>query len=227
MLESIEVGAPVEIEVGRGATDVIRAEISRISPFLERSSFSTEAEIDLANLEGRLRPGMFVTVHLLHGSTGQATLVPFSALREDPRTGAVHLFIVEDAAGLAEPETPGTEIPGQPRRVLRRRVELVAESRGAAGVRGAQEGEWVVTLGQHLLDEAMNAAGADSVEARVRPTSWRHVLGLESLQREDLLESFLARQQQMSGVLGAELPGTRDEVDEALRAAEAGEAGGR
>jgi RND family efflux transporter MFP subunit len=227
MLESVEVGTPVEVETGRGTAETIRAEISRISPFLERSTFSTEAEIDVANREGRLRPGMFVTVNLLHGSTDRATLVPFSALREDPRTGVVHLFVVEDTVGLAEPEAPGTEIPGQPRRVVRRRVDVVAESRGAAGVRGAGNGEWVVTLGQHLLDEAMQATETDRVEARVRPTSWPHVLGLESLQREDLLESFLARQQQMAGVLGAELPGTREEVDEALRAAEGVSTGGR
>lgn len=227
MLETIEVGTLAEIETRRGEVNPVRGEISRISPFLERSSFSTEAEIEVVNREQRLFPGMYVIVRLLHGSTGEATLVPFSALREDPRTGLVHLFVVEETDGLVEPEAPGTDIPDRPRRVVRRQVELVSESRGAAGVRGAAKGEWVVTLGHHLLDEAMKAADADSVEARVRPTSWQHVLGLEALQREDLLEAFLARQQEMARVLGAELPETREEVDEAVRAAEAGDAGGR
>jgi len=226
MLDSIVVGTLAEIETRRGEVDPVRGEITRISPFLERSSFSTEAEIEVVNREGRLLPGMYVSVRLLHGATGEATLVPFSALREDPRTGFVHLFVVEDADGLTEPETPGTDIPDQVRRVVRRQVELVSESRGAAGVHGAEEGEWVITLGQHLLDEAMKAADTDSAEARVRPTSWHHVLGLEALQREDLLETFLSRQRQMARVLGAELPETREAVDEALLAAEAGSAGG-
>jgi len=227
MLDKVEAGTPVEIETRRGAAESMPAEISRISPFLERSSFSTEAEIDLANREGRLRPGMFVTVRLLHGSTGEATLVPHSAVREDPRTGEVHVYVVEATDGLSEPETPGTEIPDKARRVIRRRVELLSEGRRAASVRGVEQGEWVVTLGQHLLDEAMQAAATDSTEARVRPTSWRHVLGLEGLQREDLLENFLDKQRRIARVLGADLPETREDAAEALRAAEGDPAGGR
>jgi hypothetical protein len=53
----------------------------------------------------------------------------------------------------------------------------------------------------------------------VRPTSWQRVLELQGLQREDLLEGFLAKQRRLAGVLGAELPASSEAVDEALAAA--------
>jgi len=221
MLGSVGVGTPLVIETDRGASEPFRAEISRISPFLQRSSFSTSAEIDVANQGDRLRPGMFVTVRLNYGSSHEAALVPLSAVREVPETGVIQVYVVEETSGLAEPETPGTDIPDKSRRVVLRPVTLLAEGRGTAGLRGVEEGEWVVTLGQQLLDEARRSAGADTVQARVRPTSWERVLGLQALQREDLLETFLDKQQRIARVLGAELPESREAVDEALRAAEA------
>ncbi len=221
MLETVGVGTPVVIKAGRGAAEPLLAEISRISPFLERSSFSTTAEIDAANQGDRLRPGMYVTVRLNYGSTDEAALVPLSAIREVPETGETRVYVIIDPDGLTEPQTPGTDIPEEPRRVALRPVVVLAEGRGTAGVRGVEEGEWVVTLGQQLLDEARRTAGADTVPARVRPTSWKRVLGLSALQREDLLETFLDKQQRLARVLGAELPETREAVDDALRAAEA------
>jgi hypothetical protein len=98
-------------------------------------------------------------------------------------------------------------------------VRVLAEGRGRSGVEGVEEGEWVVTVGQHLLHEQMQAADAEAVEARVRPTSWQRVLELQGLQREDLLEGFLAKQRRLAGVLGAELPASSEAVDEALAAA--------
>lgn len=219
LLRHVDVGSKVEIGARELGGTPLGAEVSRISPFLEIESFSTTAEIDVPGAADGLRPGMFVTVRVLYGASDRATLVPASALWEDLLTGDWTVFVVEDTAGLTEPAAHGGEIPEQRRRVVKRLVEVLAEGRGTVGVRGVAEGEWVVTLGQHLLHEAFEAVGSEVIEARVRPTTWTHVLELAGLQREDLLEQFLAKQRVVARTLGAELPESTAQVEEVLRAA--------
>ena len=218
MLAGVEVGSPVEIDARGRAGEPLQAEITRISPFLEAGSFSTTAEIDVPGAAG-LRPGMFVAVRVLVGASETATLVPSSALWEDPRTGDWTVFVVADAAGLSEPAAPAGEIPEAARPVERRSVERIAEGRGRTAVAGLADGEWVVTVGQHLLQDRFEAVDGETVPARVRPTSWARVLELQSLQREDLLARFLAKQRTMARAIGAELPDSPAKAEAALAAA--------
>lgn len=219
MLRHVEIGSAVEIDARGGGESAVEAEISRISPFLEAESFSTIAEIDIIGADTGLRPGMFVTVRVLYGASERATLIPASALWEDPLTGDWIVFVVQDRAGLAEANAPGGEIPATLRAVVRRPVELLAEGRGRMAVAGVEDGEWVVTLGQHLLQDSLDEGGGDVAPARVRPVPWAYVLELEGLQREDLLEGFLAKQRLVARAFGAELPESPAAVDEALRLA--------
>ncbi len=218
MLGHVSEGTPVQIDARGLEEGAVRAAVSRISPFLEESSFSTVAEIDVPRGEGGLRPGMFVRVRVLHGESEPATVLPVSAVWEDPQTGASQVFVVEEADGLVEPRAPRTEVPERGRRVSVRKVQVLAEGQGRSGVAGIAEGEWVVTVGQHLLHERMRASGSATTAARVRPTSWTRVLELQELQREDLLDGFLAKQRRVADVLGAELPASSEEVDELLGA---------
>lgn len=207
MLSYIEEGHPVRLTAPSLGEESLRATLSRISPFLSAGSFSTVAEIDVSNRGGLLRPGMFLTVDVLYGESDRATLVPASALWEDPRTGVEGVFVVE---GLpAEPVTAGTQASLFDARVEFLPVQIVAEGRAAFGIRGLEEGAWVVTVGQHLL------RSEETMPARVRPTSWDRLLELQALQREDLLRSFLDKQQRLAETLGVEPP-TRDEVLESL-----------
>ncbi|HSM50574.1 MAG TPA: efflux RND transporter periplasmic adaptor subunit [Thermoanaerobaculia bacterium] len=217
MLRDVHEGTPVEVGARDRDEAPVRASVSRISPFLEQGSFSTVAEVDLEP-GGGLRPGMFVSVRVLRGESLPATLVPTSAVWEDPRSGAELVFVVEEDDGLAESSGEAGAVPERARRVGVRPVRVLADGQGRSGVEGVEEGEWVVSVGQHLLHEQMQAAAASSTTARVRPTSWRRVLELQGLQREDLLEGFLAKQRRLAGVLGAELPASSEAVDEALAA---------
>jgi hypothetical protein len=88
------------------------------------------------------------------------------------------------------------------------------------GVDGVEAGEWVVTLGQHLLYRALQAGSAESVSARVRPTDWETLLGQQELTREDLLAGFLAKQRRVAKVLGSEVPESPEALDAALAGAE-------
>jgi RND family efflux transporter MFP subunit len=223
MLETVSVGTPVRIDPGRSSGVTVAAEISRISPFLESESFSTTAEIDVIEAAASLRPGMFVAVEVLVGSSVASTLLPSSALWEDPLTGDWVVFVVTEDDGLAEPEAPSDEVPSRARRVEVRPVSVVADGGSRVAVDGVEEHEWVVTVGQHLLQESLDTSDDGQISARVRPTSWGRILELAALQREDLLAGFLAKQRIVARTLGAELPESTAEVDEAIRAAAAGE----
>lgn len=203
MLAFIEEGQTVRLSAPVLGDEPLLATLSRISPFLAQGSFSTVGEIDVQNPQDRLRPGMFVTVDVLYGRSEEATLVPTTVVWEDPRTSRRGVFVVDFPDGL-KPDRDNPESTDQARNVTFRPVEVVAEGRGRTGLRNLDPGEWVVTMGQHLLrtDEV--------ARARIRPTTWEHVLGLQSLQREDLLEQYLEEQQRWARERGA-LPPSNDE----------------
>jgi HlyD family secretion protein len=203
MLQHVSEGDAVMISSPALAAP-LRGELKRISPFLESGSFSTTGEIDVDNTGGRLTPGMFVTVDVLYGESGRSTLLPTSAIWEDPRTGAPGVYI---ATSMQPADTPPRE-PGaggdEPGAVEHRAVEVLAEGRGFAGVSGVQPGEWVVVSGQHLI------ARDKAAVARIRPVTWERVVELQGLQRENLLRAFLEKQQEVARARGA-TPQTSEE----------------
>ncbi|HVR28825.1 MAG TPA: efflux RND transporter periplasmic adaptor subunit [Thermoanaerobaculia bacterium] len=218
MLEFVREGQPVLVSAPALGEDAVPATLSRISPFLAAGTFSTVGEIDISNPEGLLRPGMFLTVDVLYGESAPAAQVPASALWEDPRSGVEGTFVVAGAAAAPEgaagsdgtagasPDAGvGGELAGAERTVSFRAVDVLTEGRGSAAVDGLEEGEWVVTVGQHLLRVG------EPMVARVHATTWERVLALEELQREDVLRDFLAKQREAARTLGARPP-TKDEM---------------
>lgn len=179
---------------------VLRAKVSRISPFLAAGSYSADAEIDVPNEEGLLRPGMFVTVDVHYGESEQATLVPTSALYEHPNSGALGVYIAT-AFGTEVP----VEVPeaydeanppplSEPTAMTFREVTVLARGREMVGLQGVRPGDWVVTVGQNLLG---NAAG-EQPRARVRAVPWDRIAALQRLQDQDLLRTFMEKQQRLA-----------------------------
>lgn len=185
MLSYIEAGQRVEVST-EGET--ISAPLSRISPFLHPVTHSTEAEIDMANPNGHLKPGMFVTVDVYYGESEEATLVPLSALYEHPATGVLGVYVTQAALDGALVAEPGPEHAAQadPVPVEFVPTEVIAQGRLEAAIADVAPDTWVVTLGQNLL-------GGDSVVARVRPVKWEWVERLQRLQREDLMRDVIER----------------------------------
>ena len=60
-----------------------------------------------------------------------------------------------------------------------------------AGIRGIEPEQWVVTVGQDLLSE-------QSGLARVRVVDWDRVEQLQQMQRQELLQEIMKRQQAQS-----------------------------
>ena len=191
MLSYIKEGQRTEIFSAGVPFVSIDAPVARISPFLHPVAHSTSAEIDFVNPVGALNPGMFVTVDIFYGESEQATLVPLSALWENPATASVGVFVSLDSL-TGEPRAMLDDGSGgtltDPVSFTFVPVEVVAKGRMSAGVRGVDPGNWVVTIGQDLLSE-------DTTLARVRQVNWERVETQQQLQREDLLDELIQRKE--------------------------------
>ena len=192
MLNEIEIGQTARIYAGSNDNQqVIEAELSRISPFLNNVTRSTEGEIDVQNDSKMLRPGMFVPVDILYGESQQATIIPTSAIYTDPSSGEEGVFVASALGSEIEPAeqvNPDNPPPlTEATDVQFRAVEVIAEGRMELGIEGIDPGSWVVTVGQDLLSSGRT-------QARVRTSSWNRIMALQGLQRQDLLENVLDRQ---------------------------------
>jgi RND family efflux transporter MFP subunit len=197
MLASIEIGQPVEIRPGGRSATPVRAQVSRISPFLQETSLSAEVEIDVRNNPGHLVPGMFVTVDMFYGESDEATLVPTSALYDHPITGERGVFVWLPAPTAVDTQALVGEASGlspEPVDIVFRVVEVVAEGAQVVAIDGVASGTWVVVVGQHLLAAQQ---GSDPPQARVRVIDWDRIIELQGLQGEDLLQQFMERQQRL------------------------------
>jgi RND family efflux transporter MFP subunit len=180
LLSEVTVGLPVRIEIGSVTREgTLSGKISRISPFLDPVTRTTEAEIDIGNRGNVLRPGMSATVELLLGASMQAALIPTSALYSNPNTGeeGVYLLPALQARTSEEGLSAPTVIEFRP-------VQVLAEGQMELGVAGIEPDSWVVTVGQDLLSRGHK-------QARVRTSSWERIMDLQRLQREDLLREVL------------------------------------
>ena len=198
MIGRFQEGQTVELSVTSRPDTVIIAEVSRISPFLEEGSFSAEAEIDVPNGGELLRPGMFVTADVFYGESQQATLLPRSALYENPDTGVEGVYVATSLGLETQPAEPGEDGTGEMTTATPMRfqpVEVLAEGGQLVGLSGVDQDAWVVVVGQHLLS---NQAEDGAAEARVRPVTWERIAELQSLQRQDLLRQFMEKQQRLA-----------------------------
>jgi RND family efflux transporter MFP subunit len=193
MLNRIQVGqsARIFVENRDGQKVALNAKLSRISPFLNEITRSTEAEIDVDNRNGLLRPGMFVPVDIFFGESEQATLIPVSALYTDPTSGKQGVFVASSLGSEIEPVSDSSRNDSnspramtEPTPVQFKPVDVLAQGRMELGVVGLESGQWVVTVGQDLLSEGRS-------QARIRTMSWERIFQLQQLQREDLLKEIM------------------------------------
>ena len=181
MLGYIETDQNVLITTPSQPDTLLRARVSRISPFLNPVSHTTHAEIDVDNMDGLLLPGMFVTVDILYGDSEKATLIPNSAIYRHPRDGTIGVYVAGsigmelDFEDDVRPEVFG------PTSVEFRQIDVVARGRMMSGVHGIEEDQWVVTLGHNLI------TSRNATQAVIRATEWEHIIDLQKMQSRDLL----------------------------------------
>ena len=197
MLGYIGTGTSVSIYSDMSPDDVIGADITRISPFLDAITHTTRAEIHVAEHAGELRPGMFVTVDVLYGESEGAPLVPNSTIYRHPQSGREGVFVAAVEEALRDPETsltrrpPGPLLePVGPVAVRFVPIEVAARGRQTSAIRGVEAGDWVVTLGHQLLSNDAEQ------QAIVQPTPWEHILDLQGLQSRHLIDVIRDKQRQ-------------------------------
>ncbi|KAA0979541.1 efflux RND transporter periplasmic adaptor subunit [Pseudomonas sp. ANT_J28] len=152
---SIVLGQTVEARLPAFPGTVLKGVVSTILPETNPDSRTVRVRVELANPDGRLRPGMTAQVHL-NRSTEQSVLwVPSEALI---RTGRRTLVMLAEAAGRYRPVE----------------VQLGQENEGKTVVlNGLEEGQQVVSSGQFLLDSEASLKGivASTLEMPAPPTA--------------------------------------------------------
>lgn len=111
----------------------------RIAPLLKETSRQARVEIEIENPESLLKPGMFITTQIEFSRREKAIIVPYSALAN--RNGQQGVFLVDLETKKAR---------FQPVRVG------IIEGARAEILEPALTSGYVVTLGQHLLEDGMN-----------------------------------------------------------------------
>lgn len=153
--------ALVSIEADRSAQ--FQGVVARIASVFDPNTNTTEAEVEIDNPDGRLKPGMFANVSIAFAVEPGALLVPRSAVIEDERE--TFLYLAQQAPAQAAP--PGGGPPGgaeerkagPPRpawtakRVAVKRIGTGTDpARDQVAVEGPiQPGQSVITLGQQDL----------------------------------------------------------------------------
>ena len=138
----IQVGRPVRIELTAFPGESVDGRIIAILPTTQAESRTLTTRIELPNRSGRLRPGMFATVHFA-GDAGAGLLVPSEAVI---RTGKRDLVMVAVAGGRYRPVE----------------VKVGREGGGKTQIlAGLAQGQKIVASGQFLLDSEASLSGIE------------------------------------------------------------------
>jgi RND family efflux transporter MFP subunit len=171
----IHVGQPAKVTTQAAPGRVFEGRVARIASIFDPQTNTTEAEIEIENSGGVLKPGMFAGVAVTYRTGPTALLVPASAVIEGERES--HVFVAQRAAGGgdgAAGEAPAGGAPGP--QWVARRVPVRVLGTGS-GERTAIEpevtdvafspGTRVVVLGQQALsDGAPITLGESSPDGR-------------------------------------------------------------
>ena len=131
-LRLVEEGVRARIEVDAFPSESFEGRVARIAPVLDPATRTAEIEIEVPNLDFRLKPGMYARVSLVVGNKSQALVVPREAVVI--RTSARGVFRVDSGGGAPTAQFVSL--------VIGLEDELHVEV-----VEGLSEGDRVVTTG--------------------------------------------------------------------------------
>ncbi len=143
MAGQVRVGQAGRAELAAFPGETFTGRVTAILPTTQPDSRTLTVRIELSNRGGRLRPGMFATVHL-GGGAHPALFVPSEAVI---RTGKRAIVMVAGDGGRFQP------VEVQLGREDGDRTEILA---------GLSEGQRVVASGQFLIDSEASLAGVQA-----------------------------------------------------------------
>ena len=154
----LRTGQSISVTVDAFPGEVFGGEVEAIDPVIDPNSRSAKLRAQIANPDGRLRPGQFAQLQLDTGGTGgEGVLVPEQALMQDGNVRYVYT-VVDGKAHRVEIKT-GLRVPGK--------VQVLE---------GLKAGDVVITSGQTkpimhegLGVQVMPAEGAPQQQAQQKP----------------------------------------------------------
>ena len=147
----LEVGRPVIVKTDAFPQDPFEGRVARIAPVFSRNSRQARVEIELANPQRRLKPGMFVRAEVLLDQAHDALTAPLSALVD--RDGQTGVFVISESEDVVSWRPVKIGIRG------RDRVQIIGDVTGR-----------VVTMGQQLLDDGRRITIPQSEPNQEYPT---------------------------------------------------------
>jgi Cu(I)/Ag(I) efflux system membrane fusion protein len=139
----VRVGQTVRAELAAFPGETFTGRVSAILPATQAESRTLQVRVELPNRGGRLRPGMFATVHLGGESHPSLSVASEAVIRTGKRT----LVMLAGAGGRFQP------VEVQVGREQGDRTEILA---------GLEEGQKVVASGQFLIDSEASLAGVQA-----------------------------------------------------------------
>jgi Cu(I)/Ag(I) efflux system membrane fusion protein len=139
----VRIGQAARAELAAFPGETFTGKVTAILPTAQADSRTLTMRVELANRGGRLKPGMFATVHL-GGEARPALFIPSEAL---VRTGKRNLVMVAGDGGRFQP------VEVQVGREDGDRTEVL---------NGLTEGQKVVASGQFLIDSEASLAGVQA-----------------------------------------------------------------
>jgi RND family efflux transporter MFP subunit len=156
-MRRVPVGTPANVEVDAYPGEVFKGRVSRVAPVFDPSTRTAEIEIEVQNVDYRLKPGMYSRVQLTVNTKSDAITVPRNALVDlDGRTG---VFV---AAPAEKVEGTGG---GGPQNVLLAKflpVEVgIRDGDAIEIVKGLDSGARVITTGASALKDGDRIVAAN------------------------------------------------------------------
>lgn len=132
----ISEGQKAEVTTDFLPGEIFKGHVERISPVVDPGSGTFKVTLELDDANNRLRPGMFITAHIVTATHADAVLVPKKAIVYDD--GFPHVFVVNDSTATRVRLDVGFE-----------------DSDNLEVLEGTKAGDRIVVVGQNgLKDQA-------------------------------------------------------------------------
>jgi Cu(I)/Ag(I) efflux system membrane fusion protein len=146
-------GTAVSASVAGYPGELLRGRVAALLPDVDAATRTLKARIELANPQGRLKPGMFATVEFAPGAARNVLMVPSEAIIA---TGQRTVVIAAEATQEGKQAFAPVD------------VEIGEEAEGMTEIRkGLERGMRVVVSGQFLVDSeaSLKSAGTRMIDA--------------------------------------------------------------
>jgi RND family efflux transporter MFP subunit len=153
----IRVGQEVTVTSGVFSDRVFKGRVTRVAPLLKETTRQARVEIDIDNEENLLKPGMFINVEIEYDRRENARIVPYSAIVTRGNSQGVFIADIQNKKAYFRPIKTG-----------------IIEGEKAEVMEPADLSGYVVTLGQHLLQDGMGIILSEEGMQTGGPTGSRY-----------------------------------------------------